>query len=80
VEQTDPPTIEALLEVIRGQQVLLDELRAGYAVARSENARLVRMIEGLTHQLDELLRDRHEDQRAERARLRAEAQATVDAA
>ena len=45
--------------------------------SRREIARLVAMVEGLTQQLDELLRDRNEERQAELARLREEAQAAL---
>jgi len=40
---------------------------------RAEVRRLVKMVEGLTGQLDQLLADKVEEQKAELARLREEA-------
>jgi len=46
--------------------------------ARGEIVRLVKMVEGLTDQLDVLLRDRNEERRAELARQREEARNALD--
>ena len=46
---------------------------------RGEIARLVAMVEGVTRQLDELLRDRDDERRAKLAELREEAQAMLAA-
>ena len=77
-EQT-PATV--LLEVIRTLQAELQAQREEAARAREESkrevARLVAMVEGLTGQLDQLLRDRDEERRAELARLREEARAAA---
>lgn len=73
----DPPTAEVLLGVISTLQA---ELAAQREQAARENARLVAMIEGLTAQLDVLLRDRQEERRAELAKLREEAKAVLEAA
>ena len=48
--------------------------------ARHEIARLIKMLEGLTHQLDILLRERDEERRADLARLKEEAIAQAKAA
>ena len=60
-------------EVARARQ----EAAEDRAKAQRENARLVTMVEGLTKQLDLLLRDRDEERRAELAKLREEAKAAA---
>lgn len=78
-----PPTDathEALLEVIRTLGAGLEHERAEHAkdraVHKKQLARLMAMVEGLTQQLDLLLKERDEERRAELVRLREEA-ATV---
>jgi len=80
-EQT-PATV--LLDVIRTLQAELqaqrDEAaraRGEVSEARCEIGRLVVMVEGLTKQLDLLLRDRDEERRADLAKLREEAKAAA---
>lgn len=81
---TDPPTADALVAVIITLQAELETQRLEAAKAREEARReirrLVTMVEGLTKQLDALLRDRDEERRAELAKLREEAKAALDAA
>ena len=78
---TEPTPATVLLEVIRTLQAELQVQRQESARAREESqreiARLVAMVEGLTGQLDRLLRDRDEERRAELAKLREEAKATA---
>ncbi|MBC8425822.1 IS66 family transposase [bacterium] len=59
---------------------LREELAAQREQAGREIARLVAMVEGLTQQLDVLLRDRQEEQRETLAKLRAEARAALESA
>ena len=87
-----PPTdasTEALVGVITTLQAELSTQREERAreresharereEARREIARLVAMVEGLTQQLDELLRERNAERRAELARLREEARVALD--
>ena len=84
-----PATV--LLGVIQTLQAELQAQREEVARARQEAAkdraesqreigRLVVMVEGLTRQLDLLLRDRDEERRAELARLRDEAKAAAERA
>ena len=77
---SDPPTTGALLGVSSTLQAELVAQREQAAEGRREIARLVAMVEGLTAQLDVLLRDRHEEQRAEAAKIRGEAMAALAAA
>ena len=74
------PTIDALLEVIATLRAELVAQRAHAEESRREIARLVTMVEGLTGQLDVLLRDRDEAQRAELAALREQARAALESA
>ena len=60
-------------EVARGRQ----EAAKDRAEFQREIARLVTMVEGLTKQLDLLLRDRDDERRAELAKLREEAKAAA---
>jgi transposase len=69
--------IQTLQKQLELQQIQADRDRTE---ARHEIERLVKMLEGLTRQLDELLRDREEERRAELARLREEALAHAQAA
>ncbi len=71
-------TTDALTRVIATLGAELDEQRKHAQEARKEIARLVKMVEGLTGQLDVLLRDRDEERRAELAKLREEARAALD--
>jgi transposase len=73
-------TTETLLSVIRTLNAALQAEQKAAAESRREIARLVAMVEGLTKQLDLLLRDRDEERRAELARLRQEALALAEAA
>lgn len=77
----DELTLPALLRVIETLQQQLLTQQAEAAQAREEAGReirrLITMIEGLTQQLDLLLRGRDEERRAELARLREEAQAAA---
>lgn len=65
------------VELFRKQ---LQEERTARKKDRAEIRRLVAMIEGLTRQLDELLRDRDAERAAEVARLREEARAAAASA
>ena len=69
---SETPTTVDLLLVIRSLENQLEE-------SNRQVSRLLSMVEGLTRQLDELLRDRNEERRAEVARVRAEAAATAAA-
>ena len=91
METIETPTTEVLLEVIRTLQAQISAfqamnttLQAQHAADRErsqrEVARLVKMVQGLTRQLDELLKNRDEERRAELARLLAEALASAAAA
>lgn len=73
----ESPTVDALVGVITSLRV---ELAAEREQARREISRLVKMVEGLTAQLDVLLRDQAEERRAELAKLREAAKATLAAA
>ena len=75
-----PPPSDVLLSVIETLRAELVAQRERADEARRENARLIKMVEGLTRQLDELLRDRAEERRAELAKLREEAKAALQAA
>jgi transposase len=79
VAPAESSSTDVLLEVIRTLQAQLaaqqhereserEAERAERSQARQEIARLVSMVEGLTRQLDELLRDRDEERRVELAR------------
>jgi len=72
VTTQDPSTTTALLSVI-------ETLRDTNGALRAEMARLVKMVEGLTQQLDILLAQQGEERRAELAELRAEARAIAEA-
>ena len=87
----EQPPAAVLLGVIQTLQAELQVQREEVARARQEAAkdraesqreigRLVVMVEGLTKQLDLLLRDRDEERRAELARLRDEAKAAAERA
>lgn len=85
----DPAALDAsnnvvLLEVIKTLQQQLEmqqrQAEQDRHAARTEIARLVTMLEGLTRQLDELLRDRDEERRAALAQLKATALAEANAA
>ena len=78
--EPDQPPVAVLLSVIQTLQQELETRRREADEARLEIKRLVAMVEGLTRQLDLLLRDRDEERRAELAKLRAEAQAAAAAA
>jgi transposase len=71
------PTIDVLAEVITTLRAELEAQRKHAQEARQEIARLVKMVEGLTGQLDVLLRDRNEERRAELAKLREQARAAL---
>ena len=80
----DPTTDATLLAVISTLRAELDAQREerartseDLALARREISRLVAMVEGLTRQLDTLLRDHDEARRAELARMREEAKAAL---
>jgi len=73
----DETSLAALLCVIETLQAELVARRAETAEAHREIKRLVAMVEGLTKQLDMLLRDRHEERRAALAELREEARAKL---
>ena len=60
--------IEALLKTIASLERMLSTLQR-------DNKRLVKMVEGLTQQLDRMLGDRAEERKAEFARLQEEAKA-----
>lgn len=81
---TDQATTDALLDVIRtlnaALQVEREEAAKQREEARREIARLVAMVEGLTQQLDQLLKDHDEERRAKLAKLREEARAAAEAA
>ncbi len=74
-------TQEALLEVIRtlgeGMKVQQTEFAKEREVHRRQLARLTAMVEGLTKQLDALLKERDQERRAELARIREEAAAAL---
>ena len=81
---SEPPTTEVFLSVIATLQAELTAQREQAArqskqadEARREIARLVKMVEGLTGQLDLLLHDRNEERRAELAKLREEARVAL---
>ncbi len=76
----DQATTDTLLGVIRTLDMALKAEREAAAEARREIARLVTMVEGLTRQLDQLLKDRDEERRAELATVREQAQAAAEAA
>jgi transposase len=85
VPASEPPTTEVFLSVIATLQAELTAQREQAAKqaeqvdeARREIGRLVKMVEGLTGQLDVLLRDRNEERRAELAKLREEARVALD--
>jgi transposase len=91
MEPNDPATADAFLEVIRTLRAQLDAQIRAVAEASERHARerevsareikrLIAMVEGLTRQLDELLRDRADEKRAELARIRDEARAAAAAA
>lgn len=69
--EPDPPSPALLMSVIQTLQRELETRRREADEAREEIKRLVAMVEGLTLQLDALLRDRDEERRAELAKLRA---------
>jgi len=71
------PSNASLVEVIRTLTAELEAQRESAQEARREITRLVQMVEGLTGQLDVLLRDRDEERRAELAKLREEAKAAL---
>ncbi|MCB9630525.1 MAG: IS66 family transposase, partial [Sandaracinaceae bacterium] len=82
----DASSVAALLSVIQTLQQELEsrrhetaQARAETAEARAEIRRLVEMVEGLTRQLDALLRDRNDERRAELAKVQAEARAVAEA-
>ena len=83
----DEATTDALLSVIRTLDAALNAERETAAkereaaakerkVSRREIARLVTMVEGLTQQLDQLLKDRDEERRGELAKVREQARTT----
>ena len=69
--------IQTLQQQLEQQQV---QAECDRKEARREIERLMKMLEGLTRQLDELLRDRDEERRAELARVKEEALALAQAA
>lgn len=84
-------TVETLLEALRVVTATLEASRAEAAAlreeaakqreeSRAENARLYAMVQGLTKQLDVLLKSRDEERRAELAKLLEEARAIAEAA
>jgi len=86
----DDPTHTALLSVISSLTATVEQQRAEVAEARAEAARaraesrrelarLMSMLEGLTKQLDLLLRDKHDERRAEVAKQREEARKLAEA-
>jgi transposase len=84
VVSTDIDDRTVLLSVIQTlqKQLELQQVQAerDRQEARHEIARLMKMLEGLTRQLDELLRDRDEERREQLARLQEEAMAMAQAA
>lgn len=70
--------IATLQAELAAQREQLKEAAETAAESRREIARLVTMVEGLTRQLDVLLRDRQQEQRTALAQLRAEARAALD--
>jgi len=87
----DEATTDALLGVIHTLDAALkaeretaakerESARTEREVSRREIARLVKMVEGLTAQLDLLLKDRDEERRAELAKVREQARAAAEAA
>lgn len=75
---TDPSvTVDALLALIATLHATIATLRSTIDQQRGDIARLVTMVEGLTGQLDALLHGQAVAQRADLARLRAEAQAAA---
>lgn len=76
-----PGTVPVLLQLVETLRAQLDAQTKAAAAAEERHAREVRgliaMVEGLTRQLDELLRDRAEERRAELARVREEAKAAA---
>jgi transposase len=79
MDPTGQPMVDTLLSVVATLQSELAAQREQAADSRREIARLVAMVEGLTAQLDVLLRDRAEERRAELESLRQEARATLEA-
>jgi len=79
MDPTGQPNVDALLSVISTLQVELAAQREQASEARREIARLVKMVEGLTAQLDILLRGKAEERRAELASLREQARAALSA-
>lgn len=79
----DPPSENPLFAVIANLAALLaaqqQQASAEREAARRQIARLVKMIEGLTTQLDELLSEHDAARRAELAKLRSEAEAALAA-
>lgn len=71
---TDPVNA-SLVEVIHKLTAELAAQRKSGEEARREITRLVQMVEGLTGQLDVLLRDRDEERRAGLAKMREAARA-----
>ena len=85
MDPTGQPMVDTLLGVVATLQAELEaqreqaaESRREAAESRREIARLVAMVEGLTAQLDVLLRDKAEERRAELARVREEARAALE--
>jgi transposase len=69
--------IERLTQEMEAQR---KDARRSLEAARRELARLLILIEGLTHQLDLLLKDKDEERRAALVQLREEAKKAADAA
>lgn len=89
--QTESLTAADAVFVIRALQAQLEMLKQQLETQQARHAkereadrrqieRLVKMVEGLTRQLDELLADKADQRRAEVARLRKEALAAKEAA
>jgi len=77
---TDDAILQALLESNRAQAKALERASVREAELRAEIHKLVSMVEGLTGQLDQLLKDRDEERRAKLAELRKTAQEQAETA
>jgi hypothetical protein len=78
-----PDTVFVLLRLVETLRAEIDAQTRAAAAAEERYAReirrLIAMVEGLTRQIDELLRDRAEKRRVEPARVREEAKAVAAA-
>ncbi len=70
MDEPETTTIALLHDVISTLKGALVSAQADNEALRAEVRRLVKMVEGLTGQLDQLLAGKNEERRAELARLR----------